>query len=512
MPLQLGSPPAAACLASVARRERCHVSRNSLRTASRAMLWRGGAGGFPLPRIRIPLPRRDGQMRARVNTPQDCTIPTKAMKKFEAYVKDLEAKAKEALRNRLSDEAASELPVILNGGVAHALELRATIAARQRLGAFFTGPQLRDRAFQIAGGRTEPDHVTWDPACGAGDLLLGASAQLPVKNTLTETVRHWRTRLTGIDIQPIFIRAARARLVLAAYERGARNQRGRAFDLQDCFSRVTQGNALKMVSIPRCTGLIVVNPPFTTVPAPRECQWAGGGVSAAALFVEMCMRNALAGTHIVAILPDVLRSGSRYSAWRQMVAERAVIHRSEMWGSFHPNVDVDVFLLHLSVGCGRVHSPEGSVCEPWFGNGLRNRSSLADRCSVTVGAVVPHRHPETGPASPFLYPRVARSTAVDAATLPVRRFSGKLHTPPFVAVRRTSSPADRRRIVATIVTGSAPVAVENHFIVLTPYDGRLQTCESIHAILSARTTATWMNQRIRCRHLTTAAVGAIPTE
>ena len=91
-----------------------------------------------------------------------------------------------------------------------------------------------------------------------------------------------------------------------------------------------------------------------------------------------------------------------------------------------------------------------------------------------------------------------------------RRFEGKTHKPPFVAIRRTSRPEHPYRAAATIIGGDGPVAVENHLIVCEPRDGRLTTCRTLLKQLKSDRVNQHLNTRIRCRHLTVGAVAAIP--
>jgi hypothetical protein len=84
--------------------------------------------------------------------------------------------------------------------------------------------------------------------------------------------------------------------------------------------------------------------------------------------------------------------------------------------------------------------------------------------------------------------------------------------PPFVVVRRTSRPSTNgeARIVYNLVLGSQPVAVENHLIVLRPIDGSLSTCRAAIKVLKSSSVTKWLDNRIRCRHLTVDTVASIP--
>jgi hypothetical protein len=123
---------------------------------------------------------------------------------------------------------------------------------------------------------------------------------------------------------------------------------------------------------------------------------------------------------------------------------------------------------------------------------------------------VPHRHQRKGPWHPFACAKSVPAWALGYVPTSNRRFKGTTFAPPFVVVRRTSSPSDKQRAVGAIVLGEETVAVENHLIVLTPKDGRIETCVELLALLSRRETSDHLNREIRCRHLTTSSVMAIP--
>jgi hypothetical protein len=129
---------------------------------------------------------------------------------------------------------------------------------------------------------------------------------------------------------------------------------------------------------------------------------------------------------------------------------------------------------------------------------------------ISVGAVVPHRHRRIGRS--FAY-----ATAQDLPRWGVvrrfperRRFKGSVVSAPFVAVRRTSSPRDRERVVGTLVVGRRPVAVENHLIVFHPKDGTIKACKKLLALLRLPATRKWVDSRLRSRHLTVNVLRDLP--
>ena len=357
-------------------------------------------------------------------------------------------------------------------------------------------------------GKPRPKRGISDPACGGGDLLLAWSKHAPVLRSLPRTLERWGKYVSGSDTQSLFIRATRARMILAAVAKGATRDHTRV-GLDEWFPYLRLGNGLASEIASCVPSDIVLNPPFTKMDSPVGCSWGRGKVSAAAVFVDHCIATSPPGTRITAILPDVLRSGARYARWRSYVSRATEIINLDVVGRFDPQVEVDVFILRLTV-CEqgrRQHTAAATWCEH-----TTNAESIriGDRFHVSVGPVVPHRDPETGPERPYLHARNALANGVVAEIDELRQFAGRVYTPPFVVVRRTSSPSDIRRPVATMITEGAPTAVENHLIVLEPQDGRIETCAEGMRVLSTSRTREWLDEEIRCRHLTVGAVASIP--
>lgn len=415
---------------------------------------------------------------------------------FEEYVHELESYATAALAgtNHILEEL--DFTKLLNGGVGAELRRRVSLDQRQQIGAFFTGEALRRRAFGSFLDSAIEGPV-WDPACGAGDLLLSYAEKLPIYPDIGNTITNWGSKLYGNDTQNIFLRAARARLVLAAFARGARKLEVQELSLHTVFPNLLQQDSLH-TQLKASPADVVLNPPFISLIAGRDCEWGSGSVSAAAVFVEMCLKSASPGTRIVAILPDVLRTGTRYERWRKLIVEHAELRNVDIYGSFDPQADVDVFILQLLVRPSRLLNVEQDG--PW---GILENSSqerVSNYFSVSVGPVVPHRHKEEGPELAFLHSRDATPWRMLEHPPARRRFSGTTHQPPFVVIRRTSSPNDRDRAIGTIINCGEPVAIENHLIVCKPHDGKLESCLNLIEVLRSSSTNDWLNNRIRCRH------------
>ena len=425
---------------------------------------------------------------------------------FEKYVHQLESYATAALAGANHVLEDIDLTGLLNGEVGQELRRRVSLENRQQIGAFFTGQVLRLRTLAPMFDSFVEGPV-WDPACGAGDLLLSYAEKLPILPDIGDTITNWGNKLYGNDIQDVFLRAAKARLVLAAFARGARKLDGIDLSLHAVFPKLLQQDSL-LNPAKECPADVVLNPPFISQIASRDCEWGSGNVSAAAVFVDMCLKTASSGTRIVAILPDVLRTGTRYERWRKMVAEYADVKRVDIYGPFDPQVDVDVFILELQMRHARVsHDGEDNR---WGTLGASSQENISSYFSVSVGPVVPHRHREDGPELAFLHSRDATPWGVLEHLAPRRRFTGTIHYSPFVVIRRTSSPSDRNRAIGTIINCTEPIAVENHLIICKPNDGKIESCQNLLEVLKSDSTNNWLNKRIRCRHLTVGAVKEIP--
>lgn len=396
----------------------------------------------------------------------------------------------------------------LDGEPGAALRGSIDLDTRKSTGAFFSGSDLSG---VLADTFTEPlnEHsLILDPACGAGDLLLACSSRLPIAASLPETLEVWGRRLLGLDLYPEFIRAAKARLVLAAALRGQWTASSGLAATDSWFPGIRVGNGLTISADLAAATHVVLNPPFNLIQTPEGVEWSSGQVSAAAVFLDHILATYGNGTHVAAILPDVLRSGSRYAKWRDHVRCQANVRRASIWGIFDPWADVDVFLMEATIGDDNF---EASVVN-WAGSKeSKATDTLSSIAQISVGSLVPHRHTNRGQWYPYLHAQgLARWGKVDVANLPKKRFKGTVFPPPFIAVRRTSRPGDSGRAVGTVIFGDRPVAVENHLIVVRPNDASLDACEEILNRLRSDATDQWLDHRIRCRHLTVRALQELP--
>ncbi|QXE86375.1 N-6 DNA methylase [Geomonas nitrogeniifigens] len=371
-------------------------------------------------------------------------------------------------------------------------------------GAFFSGEDVSTLVANKVLPHVGPDTIIFDPACGAGDLLLACAKGLPTSRSFPETLRLWERRLAGIDINADFVRAAKARLMLLARER-SQEDLDVEYPVDAVFDKIKVGDGLKSTDFYGCDDIIIVmNPPFNPMRSRPSCSWADGGITSAAEFLATYIENSSRGTRFIAVLPEVLRAGSRYQKWRNLVENNTKNLEKEVVGRFSTFANVDVFILkgeidHNGTGLNFGWWPEEQTCE-----------KVSDFFYVNVGSVVPHRDLEQGPLYPYLYTRDVEPWQVIVSPASYRRFSKRVFDPPFVVVRRTSAPKDSTRCVASVVDIDSKVAVENHFLVLTPKNGHISTCVNALSILKDQRTTHWLNERIKCRHLTVSSISNLP--
>lgn len=428
------------------------------------------------------------------------------MTAFESYVDQIDSLA-QVPPDRRDAIWRTKSAAALDGQPADVLRRSVPIEKLRKSGAFFTGAKLSAAAARLFADSLDAHSRILDPACGAGDLLIACSTLLQaVKRRPSEA---WASQLFGRDLQASFVHAAKVRLLLASLKSGGSSGiKGRA----ECsskteFKNIKVGCGLSDRKSIRSATHIILNPPFTLVDAPRDCAWGSGKVNSAALFLERCIADATPGTRIVAILSDVLRSGRRYRTWRKFVADRCRIVAIRRYRRFARWADVHVFVLSLVVEESRHETgqtPGWEIKEP------RRSQSIEAHFDVSVGPVVHFRDQNRGPLCPYLVSKKLPAWKATSTVGKTRRYSGRLAVPPFVAVRRTSRPEDEHRALATIITGNTKIAVDNHLLVLQPKDRKLATCRRLLRVLKRSSTTAWLNQRIRCRHLTVGALKQLP--
>lgn len=401
------------------------------------------------------------------------------------------------------DWTRSDVSALLDGAAGEALRKSVPLTTRQRVGAFFTPTALADRCLEQLPGIPTP--IT-DPACGAGDLLLAAARRLPISRSAVETLKVWGQCLVGTDVVPEFVAAAKLRLALLAMQRT-----GDRIDIRlanRLLSNIRVGNGLASLGAETIGGLLFINPPFGTTTTYQRHFNGAGRVSRAGIFADKAIRALAPEAWIAAILPDVLRSGTTYSRWRRSVSQQLGEVVVSVEGKFDATTDVDVFTL---VG-RRGHVPEnGAQRINWYQTTPPSDSrTIGDVFELHVGHIVAYRDQGGGTDRAFVTVRDLVSGAIQSR-LTNHWPAGKRVVPtPFVAICRTSSPDDPRRVVASVISGRRPVAVENHIITAQPRSRTLEDAIKLMKWLRSPLITAQLQRRIRCRHLTLDALRDLP--
>jgi len=338
-----------------------------------------------------------------------------------------------------------------------------------------------------------------------GDLLIAAARKLHLEKTLPETLAQWGRQLMGTDLHREFVEGTRIRLALLARQRHNTSEKLDR-SLATVFPNIRVANGLNQKALFASATHLLLNPPFGQVAAPADCTWAGGRITEAAAFVVTALERTKPGTELLAILPEVLRSGTFSKQWRNRIAQLAEIQFIEPYGVFDDNADIDVFLLRLA----RRAETHSRLLDSWATANPSSTTTVADFFAVHVGRVVPHRDEELGPIRPYIHPRNIAPWEEITRISEKRRYEGLAYKPPFVVLRRTSRPGHPYRAAATVILGKKAVAVENHLIVCEPLDKSSDTCRALMEQLHTQSVNEFLDQRIRCRHLTVGAVAEIP--
>jgi hypothetical protein len=426
---------------------------------------------------------------------------------YQPYVKKLAGLLADVSING-PDARRSELEAALDGQPSQELRKLYSAVSLRHTGTYFTGSQLARHLIRSLSGKIQQAEMVFDPACGSGDLLVACARHLPVKASLTETLKDWGKCLAGLDINSAFIETTLHRLALLAIKRIPFMENNRIFHelpFADLFPNIRVGSGMRKWDLPASPTHIIINPPFSYGIAEKGCEWAKGRVSQAASFIDVCLQNASGDARIHAILPDVLRTGFRYERWREMVMEKAKIRSIEIVGQFDKLTEISVFLLELELGKANAKQDVS-----WIRHPKNDARTVKDFFDLHVGTVVPFRLDGSGNWCAYAdLQGVKPWDNVNSLNKHIR-FKGATFVPPFVVIRRTSKPDYPVRCIGTLVANGTPVAVENHFIVALPHDKKIGTCRELLYRLKSDSTTSWMNERIRCRHLTVGALGDLP--
>lgn len=414
--------------------------------------------------------------------------------KIKSYISKIE---KEIYKEDLIN-----LPRILDGDPYKFIRQNLSLQYRRNNGCFFSNQKLATEVFKLAKDYMTPQSRIVDPACGLGDLLLMFAKKIGVRDNLNDTIKEWNKLLVGYDIQEFFVKLTKIRMILLS-KFLLKDNSIHNYNLLDLLTNIERYDSFNKHLNLNKEDIIVINPPFGSTKSTAFGEWGGGSLQKAAIFLEKIILSAPEGQNIIAILPDVLRSGTRYDKWRTFVSNNTKIKKLVLYGKFDRYTNVDIFLIHLE---------KQNVNKNYTFNWNRVRNYLD-----IVGA---HFEAKIGPVVPFRIRNNNRTTKYIKVknAIPWREvqsfgkinFDGTIYRAPFVVIRRTSNPKDISRIVPTLVLKKGSYAVENHLIILLPKDNSIQTCMALIDRLKDIRTNIWFNKFIRCRHLTKKSILNLP--
>lgn len=391
---------------------------------------------------------------------------------------------------------------LMNGHATNFVYNTLSLSDRRKHGVFFSGALW---AKTILAGH---DLTGWqrfvDPSVGVGDLLLEVCRSLPLQKTANETIKDWADRLVAIDLRKSFLDIAWMRIQGLAYHRHAAEKgQSNKISFKELPKTFQVGDALETNLQLTPDDCVVMNPPYQRIQAPENSFAGKGKRSAAALHLERIIRIAPPGVGIFALIPDVLRSGSSYAKFRTELTNLVNITSFKPFGAFGTQADIDVAILVATS-----KPPEEALIE--LQPEISNEQCIEDFFSVSVGPVVPHRTPTDGKLYGYLTAKNAVVGEEIKAASEFATYNCRIERGPFVIVRRTSSPSDKKRARSTLFSSREEALVENHLLILKPKDKKISTCRMLLSVLDNDRTDAWLNHRIRCRHLTVGAIKSLP--
>lgn len=376
-----------------------------------------------------------------------------------------------------------------------------SVPERREHGVFFSGPEWAEKIL------SKVNFLNWkrfvDPSVGVGDLLLAVCKRLPLEETLKKTLDNWSERLVAVDLRKSFLEIAWMRIqAMAMHRHKTEKSEPHELKFRPLPKSFIVGDALLVELNLRSDDCVIMNPPYQRILAAPKSFVGSGMRSAAALHLERILLQASKGTGIFALIPDVLRSGSSYERFRKELKMRGQVLSFEAFGAFGPAADIDVAILAAIIGTSEDKVSDAEMHDDY--------EVVGDRFLISVGPVVPHRTPTTGEPYGYLTAKNATVGSEISAPVEVAAYTSRLEKGPFVVVRRTSSPTDNMRARATVITSKENFLVENHLIILKPKDNKVKTCRDLVKVLSNQRTNDWLNNFIRCRHLTVGALKQLP--
>lgn len=420
------------------------------------------------------------------------------MNSFSVFNKEL----RQSYNNKNIDSRDSIVNIASASNLEKQIRALISIEDLRNIGSFFTSDKIAEKAKKSFTKHITKNSIVYDPTCGTGNLLISVSKSLPVNSSLELTLDLWGEVLRGYDLVPEFVECTKLRLILEAIHRGATSKKSSLEALEKKLKYILVSNVLDELDTLSNATHLIINPPYSLQKVPDEYTWCGGKLNIAAVFMAEILKSVNSNTHFTAILPEVLRSGSRYEKWRKLITEQSITS-TDVIGRFNTKTDVDVFILS-GYKTRSLNEPIASWTQETCAN------MVGDKFNVSIGPLVAYRDKKVGRESPYIYSRMLRAWDTVEKIETTRKTKTKLIQPPFVVIKRTSSPSDKFRAAATLVLGRDAVAVENHLIVLKPKRGNANICKKLVRTLKKESTNDFLNQRIRCRHLTVGAVKEIP--
>lgn len=393
-----------------------------------------------------------------------------------------------------------ELVDFTNEESAEIIRKTLTIDELRENGIFFTGNTLSIEACRKLTNITSKSKIL-DPTCGNGNLLVSILDKLPKKKSLRDTITIWGKILYGFDLFPEFIETAKLRIIREALKNCKIIDITDIIELKTLLSNIQQGNIFEQRNTLEIITHILMNPPFVYQKATTT--WASGKINSAALIFDFCISNIQDSTQIAAILPNVLKSGTRYGKWRNRIGSMIENLELSFDTLFDKNTNVDVFILS---GIKRMN-----INNHWPINEINNYS-ISSYFDISVGPYVPHRAKHEGKEFLYIKPLnipIWKTINVNSIEKTVH-FDGTVVQPPFLVIRRTSSPKDKNRASASIIVGRKDVVVENHLIICKPKDNTIETCQKLLNYLKSNYINDYLNKNIRCRHITVSILKEIP--
>lgn len=423
------------------------------------------------------------------------------MFEYEEFVDNLkiELNSYKTTPKKLWRETASRY---VNGFAADELRRLVSLEKRRNDGVFFTDSLLAEKVLEVLKPSFNEQSVIYDAACGVCNLLI-ATANYFHKHNIKPTNKNY---LFGTDIHSEFVAAANLRLqmnnlLLLSGKTSSMSKQMTGYIVQ-------KKNGLVSNKFYKTATHIFINPPFDQEKVDEKLDWATGKVSMAAVFMEKAVLFANPGTTIMAILPDVLRSGTRYQKWRDMLYKYCITEKIELLGQFDEHADVDVYAVRLVKRQQPAEVITHAVTDE-TGQTV-SQKTLKDIFDIRVGPVVDYRDDKEGQLRPYIVSRGLKSWSIQKEIVLKRKHTGTSFKGPFVVIKRTSRATDENRAMATIINTTKPVYVDNHLIILIPKKKTLTACQLAIKILKAKKTNDWLNEQIRCRHLTVKIVSNIP--